>query len=63
MRGLKTDRSASIIIRGHAFSQNMRRGFYELGVLARHPQLRLPAVCAGLPPGLCPRPSRPGLPR
>jgi transposase-like protein len=31
MRGLKTDRTASIvIIRGHAFVQNIRRGHYEL---------------------------------
>ena len=32
MRGLKTDRTASIVIRGHAFIQNLRRGHYELGV-------------------------------
>ncbi len=32
MRGLKTDRTASVIIRGHAFMQNLRRGHYELGV-------------------------------
>jgi len=32
MRGLKTDRSASVVIRGHAFIQNLRRGHYELGV-------------------------------
>ncbi len=32
MRGLKTDRTASVVIRGHAFVQNMRRGRYELGV-------------------------------
>ena len=31
MRGLKTDRTASVLIRGHAFIQNMRRGHYELG--------------------------------
>lgn len=34
MRGLKTDRTASIVIRGHAFIQNLRRGHYELGVEA-----------------------------
>jgi hypothetical protein len=44
MRGLKTDRTASVVIRGHAFIQNLRRGFYELGVLARHPLLRLPSA-------------------
>ena len=35
MRGLKRDRTAQVIIRGHAFMQNMRRGHYELGVEAR----------------------------
>jgi transposase-like protein len=32
MRGLKTDQSTRIIIAGHAFIQNIRRGHYELGV-------------------------------
>jgi IS6 family transposase len=32
MRSLKTDQSARIIIAGHAFIQNIRRGHYELGV-------------------------------
>ncbi len=32
MRGLKRDRTASVVIRGHAFVQNLRRGHYELGV-------------------------------
>jgi transposase-like protein len=32
MRGLKTARTASVVIRGHAFIQNLRRGHYELGV-------------------------------
>ena len=31
MRGLKTERTASVLIRGHAFIQNLRRGHYELG--------------------------------
>jgi transposase-like protein len=30
MRGLKTDRTASVVIRGHAFVQNIRRGHYQL---------------------------------
>jgi transposase-like protein len=30
MRGLKQDRNASVIIAGHAFVQNLRRGHYEL---------------------------------
>ena len=29
MRGLKQDRSARVIIAGHAFVQNLRRGHYE----------------------------------
>ena len=32
MRGLKRDSSARIIIGGHAFIQNLRRGYYELAV-------------------------------
>ena len=32
MRGLKRDRTASVVIQGHAFIQNLRRGHYELGV-------------------------------
>jgi transposase, IS6 family len=31
MRGLKTDRGARVVIRGHMFIQNLRRGHYELG--------------------------------
>ena len=34
MRGLKQDRSTRIIIAGHAFVQNVRRGHYELAVEA-----------------------------
>jgi IS6 family transposase len=32
MRGFKQDGSASVIIAGHAFVQNVRRGYYELAV-------------------------------
>jgi IS6 family transposase len=32
MRGLKSDRTAIVVIRGHAFNQNLRRARYELGV-------------------------------
>jgi transposase-like protein len=32
MRGLKQDRSAKIVIAGHALVQNIRRGHYELAV-------------------------------
>jgi len=31
-RGLKQDRSARIVIAGHAFVQNVRRGYYELAI-------------------------------
>jgi transposase-like protein len=34
MQGLKQDRSATIVIAGHAFVQNLRRGHYELAVEA-----------------------------
>jgi transposase-like protein len=43
MRGLKTDRTARVVIAGHAFMQNVRRGHYELGVEA-HPHLRTAAA-------------------
>jgi transposase, IS6 family len=32
MRGLRTDRTAQVVIAGHAFVQNIRRGHYELGI-------------------------------
>jgi hypothetical protein len=32
MRRFKQDRSARIVIAGHAFVQNLRRGHYELAV-------------------------------
>lgn len=35
MRGLTRDGTASVIIRGHALMQNIRRSHYELGVDAR----------------------------
>jgi hypothetical protein len=31
MRGLTKDRTAKVIVAGHAFVQNLRRGFYDLG--------------------------------
>jgi transposase-like protein len=34
MRGLKRDRTARVIVAGHAFIQNLRRGFYDLGTEA-----------------------------
>jgi transposase-like protein len=32
MRGFKRDRTAAVVIAGHAFMQNLHRGYYELGV-------------------------------
>ena len=32
MRGLKRDRTARVVIKGHAFIQNVRRGHYVLGI-------------------------------
>jgi transposase-like protein len=43
MRGLKRDRTASVVMRGHAFVQNLRRGHYELGIDAQ-PGLTLAAA-------------------
>jgi transposase-like protein len=40
MRGLRSDRTARVIIAGHAFMQNLRRGHYELGLDAP-PALRV----------------------
>jgi transposase-like protein len=44
MRGLKTDPTARVIIRGQAFMQNLGRGHYELGVEARNRHLRVAAA-------------------
>ncbi len=41
MRGLKTGRTASVVIRGHAFIQNLRRGHYELGTDTPHQHYRI----------------------
>jgi transposase-like protein len=35
MRGLKRDRTARVIVAAHAFVQNLRRGFYDLGTDVR----------------------------
>lgn len=40
MRGLAQDRTASVIVRGHALMQNLRRGHYELGAEALGNHLR-----------------------
>jgi hypothetical protein len=38
MRGLKQDRDAAVIVTGHTFVQNVRRGYYELA--AEEPENR-----------------------
>ena len=43
MRGLQTDQTAQVVIAGHAFVQNLRRGHDELG-LDVPPSTRLAAV-------------------
>jgi transposase-like protein len=47
MRGLRTDRTAQVIIAGHAFMPNVRRGHYELAVDAP-PATRIAAAFAQL---------------
>ncbi|MFT6765043.1 MAG: IS6 family transposase [Candidatus Aldehydirespiratoraceae bacterium] len=37
-------RTASVVIRWHAFIQNLRRDHYELGVESRHEHLRVTAA-------------------
>ncbi len=44
MCGLKTDRGASVAIRGHAFMQTLRRGHYQLAVQARSCYRRVAAA-------------------
>jgi transposase-like protein len=47
MRGLQIDRTAQVVIAGHAFVQNLRRGHYELAVDVR-PPLRAEATFSEL---------------
>jgi transposase-like protein len=47
MRGLRTDKTAQVIIAGHAFMQNLRRGHHELAVDAP-PATRADAAFAEL---------------
>jgi transposase-like protein len=43
MRGLRADKTAQVIIAGHAFMQNLCRGHYELG-LDTQPGIRMAAA-------------------
>ena len=47
MRGLRTDRTAQVVIAGLGFMQNVRRGHHELGTEAIHP-LRVATAFAEL---------------
>jgi len=47
MRGLRTERTAQVVVAGHAFMQNLRRGHYELG-LDVPPGMRVAAAFAEL---------------
>src|ERR687890_1851601 len=40
MRGLQTDHTAQVVLAGHAFVQNLRRGHYDVG-LDKPPATRL----------------------
>ncbi len=52
MRGLRTDRTASVIITGLAFMQNLRRGHYELAAEAKRP-LRVASAFTELASAIC----------
>jgi len=47
MRGLQSDRTARVVIAGHAFMPNLRRGHYDIA-LDVPPATRLAAAFAGL---------------
>ncbi|MEU7873109.1 IS6 family transposase [Dactylosporangium sp. NPDC049140] len=47
MRGLRTDKTTQVVIAGHAFMQNLRRGHYELAV-DTPPAMRVAAAFAEL---------------
>jgi transposase-like protein len=51
MRGLRTEKTAQIIITGHAFVQNLRRGHHELGIDAA-PAARVAAAFTELAPAI-----------
>lgn len=51
IRGLKTDRTASVVMRGHALIQNLRRGHYKLGV-DDEPAFQLATSFRELRPGI-----------
>jgi transposase-like protein len=52
LRGLQSDRTAVVVMQGHAFVQNLRRGHDELGVNTRHDGFRLAAAFDELAPAV-----------
>jgi hypothetical protein len=50
MRALRTDQTAAVIISGHAFMQNLRRGHYELALDVPSPE-RVAAMFTETRPG------------
>jgi transposase-like protein len=56
MRGLKTDRTAQVVVAGHAFLQNLRRGHYELAVHTSTPAKRVAAAFTELAQAIWPPP-------
>ena len=44
MRGLTTDRTAGVVVRGHAFIHNLRRHHYQLGTYGAAAQLTVAAA-------------------
>jgi transposase-like protein len=44
MRGVKTDGTAGVVVRGHAFIHNLRRHHYQLGTYAAAGQLTVAAA-------------------
>ena len=44
MRGLNTDRTAGVVVRGHAFIHNLRRHHYQLGTYGAAAQLTVAAA-------------------
>jgi predicted deacetylase len=55
VRGLKTDRGATVAIRGHALVQNIRRGHYALAS-GEPPKLRLATAFDELATAIWPDP-------
>jgi hypothetical protein len=44
MRGLNTDRTAGVVVRGHGFIHHLRRHHYQLGTYAAAARLTVAAA-------------------